>query len=213
MTSVDPQGVKGMLKGRSLGGLLMVQFRLPMLPRSGQLPWNAEVNGEEVSLHIDGNAILLDVLRDQAGSLGTKRGCDMGTCGCCSVLIDGEPRLSCLTLAQEASGCSITTVEGLSDGHHLHPIQQTFAECGGSQCGFCTPGFLVVISALLEENPQPDDDEIKCAIEGNLCRCTGYQQIVDSVRAASDILTSGETTGNPTSAKSDPHPSFSEGGD
>jgi len=213
MTSVDPQGVKGMLKGRSLGGLLMVQFRLPMLPRSGQLPWNAEVNGEEVSLNIDGNAILLDVLRDQAGSLGTKRGCDMGTCGCCSVLIDGEPRLSCLTLAQEASGCSITTVEGLSDGHHLHPIQQTFAECGGSQCGFCTPGFLVVISALLEENPQPDDDEIKCAIEGNLCRCTGYQQIVDSVRAASDILTSGETTGNPTSAKSDPHPSFSEGGD
>lgn len=202
-----------MLKGRSLGGLLMVQFRLPMLPRSGQLPWNAEVNGEEVSLNIDGNAILLDVLRDQAGSLGTKRGCDMGTCGCCSVLIDGEPRLSCLTLAQEASGCSITTVEGLSDGHHLHPIQQTFAECGGSQCGFCTPGFLVVISALLEENPQPDDDEIKCAIEGNLCRCTGYQQIVDSVRAASDILTSGETTGNPTSAKSDPHPSFSEGGD
>ena len=184
-----------------------------MLPRSGQLPWNAEVNGEEASLHIDGNAILLDVLRDQVGSLGTKRGCDMGTCGCCSVLIDGEPRLSCLTLAQEASGCSITTVEGLSDGHHLHPIQQTFAECGGSQCGFCTPGFLVVISALLEENPQPDDSEIKCAIEGNLWRCTGYQQIVDSVKAASDILTSGEPTENPTSAKSDPDPSLSNGGD
>ncbi len=202
-----------MLKGRSLGGLLMVQFRLPMLPRSEQLPWSAEVNGEEVSLHIDGNAILLDMLRDQVGSLGTKRGCDMGTCGCCSVLIDGEPRLSCLTLAQEVSGCSITTVEGLSDGHHLHPIQQTFAECGGSQCGFCTPGFLVVISALLEENPQPNDDEIKCAIEGNLCRCTGYQQIVDSVKAASDILTSGETTDNSTSAKSDPHPRLYEGGD
>lgn len=191
----------------------MVQFRLPMLPRSGQLPWTGEVNGEDVSLHIDGNAILLDVLRDQAGSLGTKRGCDMGTCGCCSVLIDGEPRLSCLTLAQEASGCSITTVEGLSDGHHLHPIQQTFTECGGSQCGFCTPGFLVVISALLEENPEPDDDEIKGAIEGNLCRCTGYQQIVDSVRAASDILTSGETTSDSTDAKSDPHPKLTEGGD
>ena len=191
----------------------MVQFRLPMLPRAEQLPWNAGVNGEEVSLHIDMNAILLDVLRDQAGSLGTKRGCDMGTCGCCSVLIDGEPRLSCLTLAQEASGCSITTVEGLSDGHHLHPIQQTFTECGGSQCGFCTPGFLVVISALLEENPQPDDYEIKCAIEGNLCRCTGYQQIVDSVKAASEILTLGESTDDSTDAKSDPDPNLPEGGD
>ncbi len=191
----------------------MVQFRLPMLPRAGQLPWTGKVNGEDVSLHIEGNAILLDVLRDQAGSLGTKRGCDMGTCGCCSVLIDGEPRLSCLTLAQEASGCSITTVEGLSEGHHLHPIQQTFAECGGSQCGFCTPGFLVVISALLEENPEPDDEEIKGAIEGNLCRCTGYQQIVDSVRAASDLLTSDGSTGDSTDAKSDPHPNLSEGGD
>lgn len=191
----------------------MVQFRLPMLPRAEQVPWNAVVNGEEVSLHIDTNAILLDVLRDQVGSLGAKRGCDMGTCGCCSVLIAGEPRLSCLTLAQEASGCSITTVEGLSDGHHLHPIQQTFTECGGSQCGFCTPGFLVVISALLEENPQPDDDAIKCAIEGNLCRCTGYQQIVDSVRAASEILTLGESTDDSTGAKSDPDPNLSEGGD
>ncbi len=210
---MTPRGSKECSKGVAYAGLLMVQFRLPMLPRSGQLPWDAEVNGEEVSLHIDGNSILLDVLRDQAGSLGTKRGCDMGTCGCCSVLIDGEPRLSCLTLAQEASGCSITTVEGLSDGHHLHPIQQTFAECGGSQCGFCTPGFLVVISALLEENPQPNDDEIKCAIEGNLCRCTGYQQIVDSVKAASDILVSGETTEDSTSAKSDPNPRLSEGGD
>ena len=191
----------------------MVQFRLPMLPRAEQVPWNAVVNGEEVSLHIDTNAILLDVLRDQVGSLGAKRGCDMGTCGCCSVLIAGEPRLSCLTLAQEASRCSITTVEGLSDGHHLHPIQQTFTECGGSQCGFCTPGFLVVISALLEENPQPDDYEIKCAIEGNLCRCTGYQQIVDSVKAASEILTLGESTDDSTGAKSDPDPNLSEGGD
>ncbi len=191
----------------------MVQFRLPMLPRAEQVPWNAVVNGEEVSLHIDTNAILLDVLRDQVGSLGAKRGCDMGTCGCCSVLIAGEPRLSCLTLAQEASRCSITTVEGLSDGHHLHPIQQTFTECGGSQCGFCTPGFLVVISALLEENPQPDDDAIKCAIEGNLCRCTGYQQIVDSVKAASEILTLGESTDDSTGAKSDPDPNLSEGGD
>ena len=189
----------------------MVQFRLPMLPAPGEVPWSAVVNDNEVSVHIESNAILLDVLRDQAGSLGTKRGCDMGTCGCCSVLIDGVPKLSCLTLAQEASGCGITTVEWLADGQHLHPIQKTFTECGGSQCGFCTPGFLVVISALLEENPTPNDAEIKHAIEGNLCRCTGYQQIVDSVRAASEILVSGEGVADSTAAKSDPHPGY--GGD
>jgi len=187
----------------------MVQHRLPMLPSAGDVPWVASVNGVEKQLNIENNAILLDVLRDQAGSLGTKRGCDMGTCGCCSVLVNGEPRLSCLTLAAEAEDCEITTVEGLADGHHLHPIQAMFTECGGSQCGFCTPGFLVVTSALLEENPSPSDEEIKCAIEGNLCRCTGYQQIVDSVRAASEILTSGESVADSTSAKSDPHPGFS----
>ena len=200
-----------MLKGRSgWCAHCMVQFRLPMLPAPDEVPWSAEVNGDDVSVHIDSNAILLDVLRDQAGSLGTKRGCDMGTCGCCSVLIDGVPRLSCLTLAQEVSGCGITTVEGLADGHHLHPIQKTFTECGGSQCGFCTPGFLVVISALLEENPSPNDAEIKHAIEGNLCRCTGYQQIVDSVRAASEILVSGKRVKDSTAAKSDPHPGYGE---
>jgi len=183
-----------------------------MLPAAGEVPWRAVVNGTEKELAIESNAILLDVLRDRAGCLGAKRGCDMGTCGCCSVLIDGQPRLSCLTLAAEADGRDITTVEGLADGHHLHPIQQTFADYGGSQCGFCSPGFLVVISALLEENPTPSDPEIKSAIEGNLCRCTGYQQIVDSVRAASQILTSGESIEDSTAPKSDPHPGFSEEG-
>ena len=142
----------------------MVQHRLPMLPAAREVPWRAVVNGIEKELAIESNAILLDVLRDRAGCLGAKRGCDMGTCGCCSVLIDGQPRLSCLTLAAEADGRDITTVEGLADGHHLHPIQQTFADYGGSQCGFCSPGFLVVISALLEENPTPSDPEIKSAI-------------------------------------------------
>ena len=187
----------------------MVQHRLPMLPSAGEVSWAASVNGVKKLLNVENNAILLDVLRDQVGSLGTKRGCDMGTCGCCSVLINGEPRLSCLTLAVEAEGCEITTVEGLADGHHLHPIQEMFAECGGSQCGFCTPGFLVVASALLEDNPTPTDQEIKSAIEGNLCRCSGYQQIVDSVRAASEILTTGLQIEDSTSPKSDPHPGFS----
>ena len=130
----------------------------------------------------------------------------MGTCGCCSVLVNGKPRLSCLMLAQEANGASITTVEGLANGHHLHPIQETFTTHGGSQFGFCTSGFLVVILALLEANPTPSDPETKAAIDGNLCRCTGYQQIVDSVRAASEIITSESQTPDPTEAHSDPRP-------
>ena len=107
-----------------------------MLPPSDEVDWAASVNGNAISTRVESNAILLDVIRDSLGILGTKRGCDMGTCGCCSILIDGSPRLSCLMLAQEADGCEITTVEGLSEGHHLHPIQETFTECGGSQCGF-----------------------------------------------------------------------------
>ena len=190
----------------------MVEFRLPMLPQPGEVVWSVKINGIDVKLNIESNAILLDVLRDQAGSLGTKRGCDMGTCGCCSVLVDGEPRLSCLTLAAELNGHEITTVEGLANGHHLHPIQKTFTEFGGSQCGFCTPGFLVVSSALLSENNDPTDEEIKTAIEGNLCRCTGFQQIVDSIRAASDIIKENNSIEDSTSAKSNPHPGFMEGG-
>jgi len=166
------------------------------------------VNGQLVEELIDQNAILLDVLREQVGMLGVKRGCDLGTCGCCAVLINGVPKLSCLLLAQEVDGCSIVTVEGLADGQHLHPIQETFATYGGSQCGFCTPGFLVVISALLESHPSPSDVQIKKAIEGNLCRCTGYQQIVDSVHAASLLFSKKEDTPDPTEPKSNPHPGF-----
>ena len=178
---------------------------VPMLPKSPQIDWNGVVNGDTLNTVIESDAILLDVIRDKLGKLGTKRGCDLGTCGCCAVLIDGEPRLSCLTLAQEADGCKITTVEGLADGHHLHPIQQTFAEYGGSQCGFCTPGFLVVISALLEKNKDPNENEIKCAIDGNLCRCTGFQPIVDSVKEAAKILANSESITDSTDPKSDPH--------
>jgi carbon-monoxide dehydrogenase small subunit len=185
---------------------MSIHIHVPMLPGAGRAPWQAVVNGAAQEHLVESNAILLDVLRDQVGTLGVKRGCDMGTCGCCAVLIDGEPRLSCLCLAQESEGTEITTVEGLSDGHHLHPIQQCFAEAGGSQCGFCTPGFLVVSAALLDENPNPSRDQIKCAIEGNLCRCTGYQQIVDAVEMAAAMRRDGVDTPDKTDAKSDPHP-------
>ncbi|MEJ6562471.1 MAG: (2Fe-2S)-binding protein [Euryarchaeota archaeon] len=174
-----------------------------MIPVAKKEIWSAEVNGRPVEVLAPSNAILLDVLRDKVGTLGVKRGCDLGTCGCCSVLIDGTPRLSCLCLAGQVEGSSIITVEGLSEGAHLAPIQSCFAEYGGSQCGFCTPGFLVTAQALLNENNNPSDKEIACAIEGNLCRCTGYQQIVESIQAAAAIHR-GEV--EPAAPASDPHP-------
>ena len=160
-----------------------------MIPAASSEVWNAVVNGQQKEVLAPSNAILLDVLRDKAGCLGVKRGCDMGTCGCCTVMIDGVPRLSCLTMAQDVAGKEITTVEGLADGAHLAPIQQCFGEYGGSQCGFCTPGFLVASQALLNENPNPSDSEIALAIEGNLCRCTGYQQIIESIPVSYTHLT------------------------
>ena len=147
-----------------------------MIPAPEGKRWAATVNGRPFEVLAPSNAVLLDVLRDKVGTLGVKRGCDLGTCGCCTVMIDGVPKLSCLTLAGQVQGADIITVEGLSDGAHLAPIQTCFATYGGSQCGFCTPGFLVASQALLNENSNPTRDEIACAIEGNLCRCTGYQQ-------------------------------------
>tara|TARA_Y100000588_G_C13988652_1_gene810457 strand:+ start:60 stop:650 length:591 start_codon:yes stop_codon:yes gene_type:complete len=193
-----------------MGSNMTKPGHIPMLPQADKIGWSASVNGKSVSKSVESNAILLDVLRDYVGTLGVKRGCDMGTCGCCAVLINGEPRLSCLTLAQEVNDTDITTVEGLADGTHLAPIQETFAIYGGSQCGFCTPGFLVVAEALLRSNQNPTKDEIKTAIEGNLCRCTGYQPIVDSILAASEILSSNEGTIDSTQHQSDPHPGFIE---
>ncbi|MBI4869360.1 MAG: (2Fe-2S)-binding protein [Candidatus Wallbacteria bacterium] len=147
-----------------------------------------EVNGLRQQAAVRPYDVLLDVLREELNLTGTKRGCDMGTCGCCTVLVEGKPVLSCLTLALQCEGKRITTVEGLKEGTHLHPLQECFAEAGGSQCGFCTPGFLMTCTALLEKNPEPSVEEIKSAISGNLCRCTGYVKIVEAIQVSAERL-------------------------
>lgn len=199
------------LRSARLVSDMVGEEHVSMIPAAPSKVWSAEVNGQDCEVLAPSNAVLLDVLRDKAGCLGVKRGCDMGTCGCCTVMIDGEPRLSCLTMAQDAQGCKVTTVEGLADGAHLAPIQQCFAEYGGSQCGFCTPGFLVTSQALLNQNSNPSDSEIACAIEGNLCRCTGYQQIIESIQAAAAIHRGdAELAPAASVAHPDPHPSGPE---
>jgi carbon-monoxide dehydrogenase small subunit len=140
-----------------------------------------EVNGRSREIAIEPATTLLEALRDHLGLTGTKRGCDMGDCGACTVLIDGRPRLSCLTLALSVQSKAITTVEGLESRGSLHPIQDAFDRLGAIQCGFCTPGMLMSAKALLDHNPAPSRDEIRQGISGNLCRCTGYQKIVDAI--------------------------------
>ena len=146
------------------------------------------VNGEEQSLSFAPYKTLLEVLREDLGLTGTKHGCELGECGACAVLVDGEPRLSCLTLALECEGRSVQTIEGLARGPELHPLQAAFADFGGSQCGYCTPGVIMTAKALLERNPSPTRQQIKEATAGNLCRCTGYQQIVDAIEDAAAKL-------------------------
>lgn len=151
---------------------------------------NMNVNGRAVEVAIQSNSTLAQALRNELGLTGTKVGCDMGTCGCCTVHIDGKAKLACLTLALECDGSEIVTIEGLNAGQ-MHPLQKAFAECGGSQCGYCTPGFIMKSCKLLEENPEPNLDEIKEALSGNLCRCTGFTKIYDAVeKAASEIRNS-----------------------
>ena len=125
---------------------------------------------------------LLDVLRDELGLIGTKKGCDVGTCGVCTVIMDGKAVLSCLLLALECEGQNITTIEGISSPDSLHPIQTSFIENGAIQCGFCTPGIIMTSKALLDENPQPTDDQIKEALAGTFCRCTGHIKIMEAVK-------------------------------
>lgn len=143
-----------------------------------------KVNGEEYELEIEPQRTLVEVLRETLGFTGTKKSCNEGECGACTVIMDGEPVASCLVLALDAVGKEILTIEGLGKGEELHPLQVAFVRNGGIQCGFCTPGMIMSAKALLDENPNPTSAEVRRAISGNLCRCTGYQQIVDSVMAA-----------------------------
>jgi aerobic carbon-monoxide dehydrogenase small subunit len=142
------------------------------------------INGERRELAAQGYRTLLDTLRNEAGLTGTKKGCDVGDCGACTVILDGKPVCSCLVLAVEADGASVQTIEGLGRNGELHPLQEKFIEHGGAQCGFCTPGMIMAAKALLDANPRPTDDEIRFAIAGNICRCTGYTKIIDAIRAA-----------------------------
>ncbi len=146
-----------------------------------------EVNGQNYELAVDTHRTLLEVLREQLGFTGTKNGCDQGECGTCTILLDGVPVHSCLTLALNAQGKKITTIEGLARGEELHALQQAFVDHGAIQCGFCTPGMILTGKALLEKNPSPTDEEIRRAISGNLCRCTGYVKIVEAIKAAADM--------------------------
>jgi carbon-monoxide dehydrogenase small subunit len=142
------------------------------------------VNDQEYELLVAPNRTLLDVIREDLGMTGTKRGCDSGECGACTVLLDGIPILSCMTLACEVDGRKILTIEGVAKGGELHPLQKAFIEYGAIQCGFCTPGMVLSAQALLERNPTPTTEEIRKALSGNLCRCTGYIKIIEAVRQA-----------------------------
>jgi aerobic carbon-monoxide dehydrogenase small subunit len=145
------------------------------------------INREARELTVEPWRSLLDALRDEACLPGTKKGCDVGDCGACTVLLDGKPVNACLVLAAEVAGSHVETIEGLQHGpEHLHPLQEQFMRCGAAQCGFCTPGILMMAKALLDENPRPSQDDIRFGISGNICRCTGYTKIFAAVHLAAE---------------------------
>jgi carbon-monoxide dehydrogenase small subunit len=142
------------------------------------------LNGKPLELSVPEDKRAVDLLREDLGLTGTKEACGEGECGACTVLIDGVPRISCLTLAAQLEGCSVTTIEGLASDGGLHPVQQAFVEHGAVQCGFCTPGMVLSAASLLKDNPNPSAREVKQALSGNLCRCTGYKKIIEAVLVA-----------------------------
>ncbi|MDG2039661.1 MAG: (2Fe-2S)-binding protein [Ilumatobacter sp.] len=154
---------------------------------SGRVPLTLSVNAEEYEIELEPRRTLADALRDNCGLTGTHLGCEQGVCGACTVLIEGEPVRSCLMFAVQAQGCEIQTVEGLApDADTLHPLQEAFSAHHGLQCGFCTPGFLMLAAGVLEMRPDIGDDELREVLSSNLCRCTGYQTIIDAVRSVRD---------------------------
>jgi len=149
------------------------------------------VNGESYTLAVEPCESLLDVLRDKLSLTGTKKGCNRGDCGACTIIMDGKTVNSCLVLAVEAGDKEVLTIEGLANKGQLHPIQEAFVQQGAVQCGYCTPGMIMSAKALLDENPNPTEEEVRQAIGGNLCRCTGYVKIVDAVKKAAEVIQAG----------------------
>jgi carbon-monoxide dehydrogenase small subunit len=144
-----------------------------------------KVNGNDYKMTVDTRMTLIEAIRDEIGLTGTKEGCSVGECGTCTVLMDGKPIYSCIMLAVEAEGKEILTIEGLADSDGLHPIQKSFIDHGAVQCGFCTPGMILTAKALLDENPNPTEEDVRKAISGNLCRCTGYSKIIEAIMSLS----------------------------
>lgn len=151
------------------------------------------VNGESYTLAVEPCKSLLDVLRDKLSLTGTKKGCNRGDCGACTIIMDGKTVNSCLVLAVEADAKEVLTIEGLANKGQLHPIQEAFIQQGAVQCGYCTPGMIMSAKALLDENPNPTEEEVRQAIGGNLCRCTGYVKIVDAIKKAAELIQTGKS--------------------
>ena len=155
------------------------------------IPISFTLNGRLQEIDVQPHELLLDVVRERLGLTGAKRSCDVQVCGACTLLVDGRPISACTTLAFEVRGRSVLTIEGLAENGKLHPLQQAFIEHGGSQCGFCTPGMILAAKALLDENPDPSEAELKHFMHGNICRCTGYKKIIESIMAAAKTMRAG----------------------